>query len=666
MFTLISLRNLQIRLRVSVFLSCKTEKVFINSICETKTQGNEAIVAFLDVKMAYDSVNTTKLLNILTNLQIPRKIISWLYEYLRHRVMRLETENGEIERVVSEGLPQGCPVSPILYNFYTAALHELSDDSCELVQFADDFAVIAKGDTLELAEQNLNRFLNKLADRLKELDLHISPQKSAVVPFTSKRVDHLRIKIGGQTVEIVNTHLYLGYKMDRTLRHRKHIEAVIRKASEKLNLLKLLAKGTEGANPETLIKVGNAIIRSRIEYGASSYGNAADTILNKLQVLQNNYIRIAMKYLRSTPVHVLLAESGQLPIKHRIEALTKKEMIRSMYHKTPLIRFISKTLSMEMPNGSFFSELAIKHMDVLYQVHPSDKSVAWETRMKFFHNFDLKDIVQPTISENDYKKTEHSRLVWQKLFEEVNGTKYKDHKRIYTDASKTPRGTAWAIYDEGDRSVIAENINNNYSIMNAELQAIAKAIEHAKMKNYGKTVVFTDSRSACKSLMNNTSLFENFIVYNIYKDIKDMRRGALKIQWIPSHTGIQGNEIADQAAVSKTYDKQTEHIGITLGDALALSQKEIWYDWSEAYKALSNSKGRWHYEILKTPERKIWFKDLTLRKNQIKILNRIRSGHTFTKERRALWRLEDDDCCEICLEREDLKHALYICPKYRN
>ncbi|KAL9694759.1 hypothetical protein quinque_014044 [Culex quinquefasciatus] len=296
----------------------------VNSVHEVKENNEEVIVAFLDVKMAYDSVNTGKLLQILAEMGIPRKLVAWLYEYLRHRVMRLETEEGVIEEVVSEGLPQGCPGAPIMYNLYTAALHKLSGESCKLVQFADDFAVIAKGASLELAEQRLNTFLNQLASKLRELDLEISAPKSAVIAFTGKRTDHLRFKIEGQAIEVVNTHVDLGFTMDRALRHRKHIEMVRDKGAEKLGLVKMLARKADGANPETLIKVGNAMIRSRMEYGASTYGNAANTHLNKLQVLQNSYIRVAMKYLKSTPVHVLLAETGQLPMKLRVEALAKK------------------------------------------------------------------------------------------------------------------------------------------------------------------------------------------------------------------------------------------------------------------------------------------------------------------------------------------------------
>ncbi|KAL1395836.1 hypothetical protein pipiens_010953 [Culex pipiens pipiens] len=616
----------------------------VNAVREAKEYNNEVIVAFLDVKMAYDTVNTTKLLQILAGLGIPEKLTSWLYEYLRCRVLRLQTEDGVVEQVISEGLSQGCPAAPTLYNFYTAGLHDLSNETCKLVQFADDFAVIATGASLELAEQRLNGFLDVLAGRLKELDMEVSPSKCAAIAFTGKRIDHLRVKMQGQVVQIVNTHKYLGYTLDRALKHRKHIETVTAKAGEKLGLLKLLSRKTSGANPATLVKVGNAIVRSRMEYGATIYGNAAKSNLGKLQVLQNSYIRIAMGYVRSTPIHVMLAEAGQIPTSLRTEALTKTELIRSTYFRTPLLRFISDTLSREIPNGSYLTEIADKHADILYQLHPSDKDVAQEARMSYFSNFDLEDY----------------------NFHEVANGKYKDHKQIYTDASKTPGGTALAVYDSSEEATYTESINDNYSIMNAELRAICIAVEHVKQKQYEKAVIYTDSKAACQSLLNQNALRENFIVWNIYKEIQNMRRGSLRIQWIPSHVGIRGNEIADQAAKAKSYEKQTEFIGITLGDARVLCHEEIWYNWREEYKKTSQEKGRWHFKIMENPGRNIWCKELLLTAEQIRVLNRVRSGHTMTKERRALWQLELDDQCEVCQEKEDLSHLLYMCPVLNN
>lgn len=97
-----------------------------------------------------------------------------------------------------------------------------------------------------------------------------------------------------------------------------------------------------------------------------------------------------------------------------------------------------------------------------------------------------------------------------------------------------------------------------------------------------------------------------------------------------------------------------------------MSKKEIWCEWTAKYKEESKEKGKWHYVFQKNPGRQIWTSNLNLNPEQIRILNRVRSGHTLTKERRKLWALEEDELCEFCEEVENLKHVLYDCPKYNN
>lgn len=636
----------------------------VNKIHEAKEQNQEVIVTFIDVSMAYDSVDTSILLETLVKMGVPQKIVSWLYEYLRSRKMVMDTEEGKVAVEVSEGLPQGCPLSPILFNLYTASLHDLSNEKGVLVQFADDFSIIVTADTLEEAAEISSKLLGSLYERLRALNLRVCPRKSAAIPFSRKNTSHIKVRVQNEKIEMVNTHQYLGYTLDRELRHRKHLENIRDKAGKKLGLMKMLSKKSGGANPETLIKIGNAIVRSRMEYGAAIFGNAAKTNLEKLQTTQNSYIRQAMGYLPSTPVQVMLAEAGQTPMQHRIESLTKREIIRSTYFRTPLSKFINVTLNREMGNGSFLTETAEKHMDLLFQVHPSDKELAERKRMRYVQRLELDRVVVPTLGEPNCKKGNISRNVWQGLFREAVQTVYQGFNRIFTDGSKTPAGTAFAVWDDTNGSSVAENINSNFTITNAELLGILKAIELTKLNGYKKAVIFTDSRSACEILLNESNLETNYIVWEIYKELQEACNITIKVQWIPSHVGIEGNEKVDTIAVEKSHEKQSFFNGITLGDAVLLSNQEIWNDWTRSYKEKSLNKGKWHASIMDTPGRKSWFKGLQLNPYEIRTINRLRSGHTLTKDRRAAWGWESDNLCEWCEVVEDIKHIIYDCPRY--
>lgn len=177
-------------------------------------------------------------------------------------------------------------------------------------------------------------------------------------------------------------------------------------------------------------------------------------------------------------------------------------------------------------------------------------------------------------------------------------------------------------------------------------------------------MIFTDSRSACEMLLNSKSFEGNYLLAEIYKELYGIRGNPIRIQWIPSHMGIDGNERADLEAVEQTKKPQSFFNGITMSDALILSNHEIWDSWKRKYQEQSNDKGKWHYQILDRPYKQIWSKHLTLNADEIKVLNRIRSGHCLTKDRKFKWGWEEDDQCEWCDTTEDLKHILYECPRY--
>jgi len=78
-------------------------------------------VCFIDWKQAFDRVNWTKLMYILKGTGIDwreRRLISNLYmaQCVRVRLNRGETRSVKIGR----GVRQGCCLSPILFNLYTA------------------------------------------------------------------------------------------------------------------------------------------------------------------------------------------------------------------------------------------------------------------------------------------------------------------------------------------------------------------------------------------------------------------------------------------------------------------------------------------------------------------------------------------------------------------
>jgi ribonuclease HI len=90
----------------------------------------------------------------------------------------------------------------------------------------------------------------------------------------------------------------------------------------------------------------------------------------------------------------------------------------------------------------------------------------------------------------------------------------------------------------------------------AELQGIKLALliawdDQEEGRKRDKIVIYTDNQAAIRATGNPTGKSGAYIVADIVRLIGKLqgeRRAQVEIKWVPAHTGITGNELADVAA----------------------------------------------------------------------------------------------------------------------
>lgn len=633
----------------------------VNTIKEAKTKKQHCIAIFLDISKAFDEVDGQKMLDILNEKGILEGINRWIFEYLKRRKIVITATETTVDRVINKGVPQGCPLSPLLFNLYTADLHQLQEEGIVLTQYADDFSILVLGEGYEIIGK-ANRFLAKLTRKMENLDLKINPAKCAAINFSKLPDERIKLQIKGENIELQNTYKHLGYTIDRSLTHRKHIETVKTKAEKSINMLKMISSKTSPSDPETLIRIGNAIVRSKLEYGHQIYGSAAQTHRNKIETSLNAYVRVTMRYLRSTPINVMLADSGLSPMANRVEWLTLKEIIKMIHGDNPNNKFLEKAISERKGNGTYLTQLAVEHEDILKQL--TSRKDGYREAIRTWKS--KRDRVCDEIPGITSKKAEVNQLNWRQSVMEMMTTRYRNFKKIYTDAAKNKEGTAIAALDVEDGENVTEKINPHVSITNAELMTIREAAKMSHTKSYEKTVIVTDSKSACKMIKSKEHATTNHVIRKISKlmDRAEEDKNTICVQWVPSHVGIRWNETVDKLAVRAAEGPQTNTEKLTLDDTLRLAKHTVWNKWREQYKIISEAKGKLHYEFAKDPGKRIWCKDMALTTQEKITLNRIRSNHCKTKDRIGSWGWVTDTDCDLCQEEETLEHTLYHCAKW--
>jgi len=77
-------------------------------------------IGFIDFKKAFDCVDRDKLWTIMLSKGIPTHIITIIQKIYRENIIRVVAGNGITEgsRAITQGVRQGCPLSPVLLNLY--------------------------------------------------------------------------------------------------------------------------------------------------------------------------------------------------------------------------------------------------------------------------------------------------------------------------------------------------------------------------------------------------------------------------------------------------------------------------------------------------------------------------------------------------------------------
>ena len=262
-----------------------------------------------------------------------------------------------------------------------------------------------------------------------------------------------------------------------------------------------------------------------------------------------------------------------------------------------------------------------------------------------------------------------SEIVNVQMFYHQVEMKYQGYKQLFTDGSKTfspEESVASGIYLADAKIAKAWKLNNQHSVLAAELYAIYQALHHISInEEYKKVVIFTDSMTSSKILRIKGNHYVN-IVDKIQQLIwKLNRKRTVRIAWIKAHCGITGNEIADTIAKCGHKDNKIEMYNLHKEDVLALIKKKFLNYWNECWKntVQITQTGR-HLASIKESLGEWTWTCLSDRRSEV-ALARLRMGHAGVNAYLARFGLEDSPFCNVCQTEETVEHVLINCAKYQ-
>lgn len=646
----------------------------VTNIQNSLAENRRTIACFLDIDNAYNNVDITKVIIILDKLGVGVKICKYIWNFLRERHLFNKNEFGEEQatvRVANKGLAQGDPLSPLIFNIVT---HKICQEiqNVNILQYADDFVIFDAQRYIQDTANQIQSAINRFGNLLENLGLEISPVKSKIIIFSRgfKRVHEVEIKFNNHPLEIVEDTKYLGIRLDRNLKWGKHIKEISEKCQKLINILKILAGAGWGVHPKHLRKLYISLVRSRIDYGSFLYDNSAVIHKYKLDKIQNQCLRIVGGFIKSTPIHTMESELAVPPLHLRRLYLAYKfcNKIRSFSNSGCVLAL--DRLTNVCSGRTYWSS---KRKPILIEVFNNMRSEIIDCcdRLNMFtlstwvSNIDIKSTVDISLKCVDKaKRLYEPNILKCDILMELN-IKYNNWYKLFTDGSKSTHGIGASYYDSQNNKNRKIKIISKISIMSAELVAISEALSDVLSNRHDKIVIFSDSKSALQHVARCASGFRGVsIAYAILEKINELHKFGvnIKLQWIPSHLGLMGNEEADHAAKDAILIGEEISIKPDYSEIFSIYKIKCQNIWKEYFDERSKTKGIWYKIIQSEPLHIPWFLNDIGRASAITAA-RLRSGHIPCNKFAYLMKKVESPNCAVCNKVEDVYHLLLECAR---
>lgn len=222
--------------------------------CQKNADEGYNYVVDMDLEKYFDTVNQSKLVEVLSRTIKDGRVISLIHKYLRAGVVVSHTfEETEI------GVPQGGPLSPLLSNIMLNELdHELENRGHRFVRYADDLVIFCK------SRKSANRTLEN------------------ILPYIEGKL-FLKVNRVKTTVDYVGKVKFLGftfYKVKGVTRVRIHPKSI---AKMKARIKELTSRSNGWGNKLRTYRIKRYII------GWVNYFKIAD--MKKLMLTTDEWLR---------------------------------------------------------------------------------------------------------------------------------------------------------------------------------------------------------------------------------------------------------------------------------------------------------------------------------------------------------------------------------------
>ena len=524
-----------------------------------------ASMLLLDVSGAFDNVSHPRLIHNLRKRRIPTAIVNWIQDFLRGRTTSIKlTEFTSAKFPTPTGIPQGSPLSPILFIFYNADLVDACNDSglnTTATGWIDDVNILTTGKSAEANCVTLTKVHEKAEAWARSHAAVFAPAKYELMHFTNRPKKHpaiAKLSLPGLDVSPGASCRLLGVYLDPQLSWTAHINHIQSSVSKRLGALTSLGNSAWGLTLLDLRKIYITTILPQVLYCCSAWytpnsgrftvGLTKRTV-KVMNAIQRRGAKAVAGAFKSAAGAALDVELHLLPMVQRMEQLIGQALVRlassPTYKEILSIRGDSeagKMLALTSP----FCRLEKRYR----QQGRLPVNAIIETREAYLVAPWWEPPTVRIQRDKEAAIAAHDRIL-------------KDNREalaIYTDGSGINGniGAAAVCLATGAKSQADMGSDKESTVYAGELMGIAMALSitiREKMTAFPglrQVNISTDNQASILSTESPDTQSGQYLLARIVRLIDYIRKIDDKLQitlhWIPAHKGVPGNEAADVAA----------------------------------------------------------------------------------------------------------------------
>lgn len=517
-------------------------------------------------------------------------------------------------------------------------IKKLNDEGIFAQGYSDDLTILVRGKFESTLGDSLRVSIRIVEDWCQENGLNVNPKKTDVVLFSRRhKGSNLvgRIRLSGKVIELSSQVKYLGVILDNKLNWIAHVNDKSQKALSAFWICRNSFGRNWGLPSKAILWLYETVIRPMLSHGCVVWWPRLDK-------------ESARKSLVEVQRLVCICVTGAM----KTTATAAMETLLSVQPVDLIVNAKAfATADRLMQNGLWTPNFGTGHGKILNLTSNPIFNMPRD-RMKPELNFQM-----------NFETILPDRQDWLDNWP-VNLP--KSEITIFTDGSKTTEGSGAGVYNPETGTGTWFSLGKFASVFQAETFAGLRGVSAALPgETRGKKIyICSDSESMIKALASPVTTSK------LVKECKDLLnrmglRNQITLVWVPGHSGVEGNEKADEMARigSASHPCGPEpQIPIpqslcvrALKDLVKAKHVERW----KAYEGGMHTKC-----FLPTPSGK-WSKELiSMDRNRIRRVVGAITGHCGLNRHLRKMRLSNTSECTCGLEDETGIHVICNCPKF--